>query len=102
MENKRLIGIVVGVACLLLVPFIAMKFTDEVNWTAIDFVAAAILLLGAGFAIELVLRKFKAAPSRIAFCGIILVGLMLVWGELATGFFREKLTGRPPAERQIR
>lgn len=100
-QNIRLIGIFVAVGCLLLIPFTAMKFTGEVNWTAMDFIVAAVLLLGAGLAIELVLRMVKTASSRIAFCGVIMAALMLVWGELATGFFREKLTGRPPAERRV-
>ncbi len=100
--NQRLAGIVLTVGALLLIPFVAMKFTDEVKWTSIDFITAAIMLLGAGLAVELVLRKIKTPPARVAFCGVILAGLMLVWGELATGFFREKLTGKPPAERQIR
>lgn len=103
MKNIRLIGILITVAVLLLVPFIAMQIgVDGVKWTAIDFIAAAIMLLGAGLTIELVLRKVKTAPARIAFCGVILAGLVLIWGELATGFFAEKLTGRRPAERQNR
>ena len=31
-----------GVLCLLLLPLIAMQFSKEVNWTASDFVVAAI------------------------------------------------------------
>lgn len=103
MKNIRLIGILITVAVLLLIPFVAMQFgVDGVKWTAIDFIAAAVMLLGAGLAIEFVLRKVRTVSSRFALCGGILVVLMLVWGELATGFFEEKLTGRAPAERQNR
>lgn len=103
MKNIRLIGILITVAVLLLIPFISMQLgADGFKWTARDFIAAAVMLLGAGLAIELVLRKVTTASSRVAWCGGILVVLMLVWGELATGFFEEKLTGRPPAERQNR
>ena len=47
-QNKRLIGIVLTVALLLLIPFIAMQFTNEVKWSLPDFVAAGVLLLGTG------------------------------------------------------
>jgi len=36
-KNKRLIGIVVTVLLLLLVPFTAMQFAGDVNWTTSDF-----------------------------------------------------------------
>lgn len=98
MKNLRLICILLAVPVLLLVPLIAMGFTQEVNWTLLDFVAAAVLLLSAGLACELVLRKFRTAGSRIVLCGAILAVLGLVWGELATGFFEAKLTGVPPTE----
>ena len=51
-QNKRLIGILLTVACILLIPFIAMQITHEVNWTTSDFIAAAVLLTGTGFACE--------------------------------------------------
>ena len=35
-------------ALVLLIPLIAMQFTDEVNWSGGDFVFAALLLLGVG------------------------------------------------------
>jgi uncharacterized membrane protein YjjP (DUF1212 family) len=40
--------IFVIVALLLLIPFIAMKFTDEVKWTPIDFITAGVLMLVPG------------------------------------------------------
>jgi len=67
MQNKRLTAIVLTVAFLLLIPLIAMKFTNEVSWTLFDFVIAAVLLFGTGFLCELILRKVKkpgtASPS---------------------------------------
>lgn len=86
-QNKRLIGILLTVALLLLIPLIAMQFTDEVNWTLLDFIAAAVLLLGAGLMCELVLRKVKKTKHRIALCFAILAMLLLIWAELAVGIF---------------
>ncbi len=59
MENKRGIGIVLTVVFLLLIPLVAMQFTNEVNWTLSDFVVAAVLLLGTGLIFEFVMRKIK-------------------------------------------
>ncbi len=86
-ENKRLIGILLTVALLLLIPLIAMEFTDEVNWTLLDFIAAGVLLLATGLMCELVLRKVKKTKHRIAICLAILAMLLLIWAELAVGIF---------------
>jgi hypothetical protein len=93
-QNKRLIGIVSFVAFLLVIPLVAMQFTDEVKWTLLDFMAAGILLLGTGLMCELVLRRVTKIKRRIVFCLIILVVLSLVWAELAVGIFGTPLAGR--------
>ena len=59
MQNKRLIGIVLTVTLLLLIPFFAMQFTDEVKWSLPDFVGAGVLLLGTRLLCELVIKKVK-------------------------------------------
>jgi hypothetical protein len=38
---------------LLILPFVAMHFTNEVQWDAADFAAAALLLFGIGAVTEL-------------------------------------------------
>ncbi len=93
MQNKRLIGIVVAVAFLLLIPYIAMKLTSEVKWTAIDFIAAGVLLLGTGLACEFVLRKVKNVQYRIAICAGILLVLFIIWAELAVGLIGTPFAG---------
>ncbi|MFV8363962.1 hypothetical protein ACNQGO_11310 [Flavobacterium sp. ZT3P35] len=93
MENKRLIGIVLTVVVLLLIPLIAMQFTNEVNWTLFDFVVAGVLLLGTSFICELVIRKVKKTNHRIILCGVILAALLLIWIELAVGIFGTPLAG---------
>ena len=93
MQNKRIIGIVLAVALLLLIPLIAMQFTDEVNWTPGDFVVAAVLLLGTGLTGELVMRKVKNKDFQIAIIAVIVVGLVLIWAELAVGIFGTPFAG---------
>ena len=92
-QNKRLTGIVLTVALLLLVPLIAMQFTDEVNWTLSDFVVMGVLLLGTGLLCELVLRKVKSLKHRIILCGLVLTALFLIWLELAVGVFGTPFAG---------
>ena len=87
-KNKRLIGIVLTVGILLLIPLIA-KFP----WSGEDFVIAGILLLGTGLLCEFVLRKVNSKGSEIALCVAILIGLFLVWAELAVGLFGTRFAG---------
>jgi hypothetical protein len=44
-KNKRLIGILTVAAVLLLIPLLAMLFTNEVDWKLHDFVIMGILLM---------------------------------------------------------
>ena len=93
MQNKRLFGIVLTVVLLLLIPLIAMQFTDEVDWKLPDFVIMGVLLLGTGLMCELVLRKVKKIKYRVAICGLLLVALFLIWAELAVGIFGTPFAG---------
>lgn len=92
-QNKRLTGIILTVVCILLVPLIAMQFTNEVKWNLADFIVAGMLLLGTGLLCELVLRKIKKRGYRIALCGALLVALLLIWLELAVGIFGTPFAG---------
>ena len=87
MKNNRFFIILISVVFLLLIPLIAMQFTDEVNWGPFDFVVGGVLLLSAGLIIDLVLRKIKKINYRIAMIVAILVLLLLIWAELAVGVF---------------
>lgn len=87
MQNKRQIGILLTIVFLLLVPLIAMQFTEEVKWTLSDFVVMSVLLFVTGFAFEFVMRMVKKTSHRITFCAIILLGFLLIWAELAVGIF---------------
>jgi len=93
MKNKRIIVIVVSIAIILLIPLIAMQFTDEVNWNLTDFIVAGGLLFGTGLMIEVVLRKVKKPERRTAIVIAIIALLLLVWAELAVGIFGTPFAG---------
>ncbi|MEO6548623.1 MAG: hypothetical protein ABIN94_11510 [Ferruginibacter sp.] len=92
-ENKRLTGILIIVAIILLIPLIAMQFSSEVNWSVFDFVVAGVLLLGTGLLCELVIRKVNKVEHRVALCIAVLTALILVWLELAVGIFGTPFAG---------
>lgn len=92
-QNLRVAGIFVVTAFLLLIPYVAMQFTSEVNWKPMDFLAAGVLLVGAGIACELVLRFVKGLGARIATIAIVILLLLLVWVELAVGIFGTPFAG---------
>ncbi len=93
MQNKRLIIIVIISVILLLIPLVAMQFTDEVNWNLLDFVVAGSLFFGTGLLCDFAIRKIGNIKYRIAVCGALLVTLLLIWAELAVGIFGTPFSG---------
>ncbi len=73
------------VAILLLLPAIAMLFTDEVQWTLSDFFFAAVLLGGTGLLVELVVRRRTDNAYRTAAAVALLSTLLLGWSNAAVG-----------------
>ena len=93
MKNKRLYIILALIGIILLIPLVAMQFTEAVNWSLVDFVVAGLLLLATGFMLEIILRKVKSTKFRIAICLALLILLILIWTELAVGIFGTPLAG---------
>jgi len=85
--KARLLIILAVIATILLIPLIAMQFTNEVNWTALDFVVMGFLLLITGFFCELVLRIVSKNSYRVILLIVIIVIFLLIWAELAVGIF---------------
>lgn len=86
-KNTRIFIFISIAFLLLLVPFIAMQFSSEVNWNIGDFVIAGVLLFGTVLACEFVLRKLKKGKIALFVCVALLLILALVWSELAVGIF---------------
>lgn len=85
MQKKKLIRIGVITAAILMIPFIAMFFTDEVNWTLFDFIVAGVMLSGTGLVYEFVAQKVQNNAYKIAVAIAAFTGLLLMWVNLAVG-----------------
>jgi len=92
-QNKRLVTILAIAIAILLIPLIAMTFTNEVNWKIFDFLVAGILLVGTGLTLEFILKRIKTLRYRILFGVLLFVILLLIWAELAVGIFGTPLAG---------
>lgn len=88
MRNAVFAWIAAGVGCVLLLPFIAMQFTAEVNWELADFVLMGILMFSISSLFVLVARK---VPSKywLVWALLCAVALFYVWAELAVGIFTQ-------------
>ena len=70
---------------LLLLPLVAMQFTDQVVWDATDFAIFGALLLGAGLTCELAVRKTSNSAYRYAVGVAVAAAFVLVWVNGAVG-----------------
>ena len=94
MRNKRLLFIIIICILLLLIPLIVMQFTEEVQWAAMDFLVAGILLLGAGLIFDLILRKITNHRSRVTLILLLILVFILIWLELAVGILGTPISGQ--------
>jgi hypothetical protein len=79
------IYLALAVAFLLLIPLVAMQYSDEVNWSLSDFIIAWFLLFGAGITYKLIARKIGNFTYRAAVGLTVGTALFLVWSNLAVG-----------------
>ena len=84
-QNKRIIGIVLAAAFILLLPLLAMQITDEVVWDLADFAVAGALLVGTGLTYELAARMTGTTAYRAAVGLALAAALILVWMNLTVG-----------------
>ncbi|MFN4091384.1 MAG: hypothetical protein ACK4FG_00645 [Brevundimonas sp.] len=64
---------------LLLLPAAAMRVTNDVDWTATDFVFAGLVLGLAGALFEIVMLTIRQPLHRVFASLLILGGVMAVW-----------------------
>jgi hypothetical protein len=84
-QNKRIIGFALATAGILLVPLVAMLFTEEVDWDLLDFAFAGVLLFGTGLTFDLAARMTPNTAYRAAAGLALAAALILVWVNGAVG-----------------
>jgi len=72
-------------ACLWLAPLLAMQFSDEVNWTGLDFAVFGAMLLSAGGLLELAVRVTDDRTYRAAIAIAVVNAFLLLWVNGAVG-----------------
>lgn len=70
---------------MLLLPLVAMQFSDEVNWSVADFAFAGALLMGTGITYELAVRMTGNTAYRAAVGVALAAAFILVWLSLGVG-----------------
>lgn len=90
---QRLFTLLLAVGALLMVPFVAMQFTAEVNWSLFDFVAMGVLLLIVALIGEGIWRRVQKKEHRWMLLVALALAFLLVWAELAVGIFGTPFAG---------
>ncbi len=79
-----------GLACLLLLPLLAMRFTTEVDWSPFDFMVMGGLLGAVGGAFELAARASGGMAYRAGAGIAVVTSFLLIWVNLAVGFIGDE------------
>jgi hypothetical protein len=97
--SKSVIRVAAVTAIVLLIPALAMLFTDGTDWGVFDFVFAGVLVAGTGMLLELAARKPRTVAYRVVAAaigvaaiafgeaddapGLVLFGCLLILGAVA-------------------
>ncbi len=76
-----------GVGGLLVIPLLGKLMLSEMNWGFEDFIAAAVLLFGAGMSYALIVPRIRTPRQKLLVSAAIVLTLATVWAELAVGLF---------------
>ncbi|WP_290889738.1 hypothetical protein [Arenimonas sp.] len=74
-----------GAAALLLLPGVAMQFTDEVDWTGADFIVMGVMLLAVCTAYEIAARIARNNAYMVAAALAAGACFFTLWANLAVG-----------------
>ena len=74
-----------GAVALLTIPFVAMRFTNDVDWSAGDFIFAGALFTIVGGAFELAVKASGNWYYRAGAAVALLATFLVIWANLAVG-----------------
>jgi len=87
--SKSILVVAIATVLLLLIPLVAMQFTDEVKWGPLDFMIMGALLFGTGLSYVVITRNSSSVLYRIAAGITIATTLLMIWANLAVGLIGE-------------
>jgi hypothetical protein len=80
-----IIGVAVATGLILLVPLVAMQFTEEVKWDMVDFIIIGALVFSTGLSYKLVTRNAYNLVHRVAIGLGLGATLFMIWANLGVG-----------------
>ncbi len=87
MKNQIFLWIAVVTGLILMIPLVAMQYTNDVDWSISDFVIMGVLMYGIGSMFVFTARRIHTTGNRIIIGIAFLLGLLYIWAELAVGIF---------------
>lgn len=84
-QPKRLIVISMIVIGLLTIPFVAMQYSEEVNWSPGDFGIMGSVLFAVGLTYELITQRSKKTVYKVAVAVGLMGAFLLFWVNGAVG-----------------
>jgi hypothetical protein len=83
--SRSVIGIALVTILILMIPLVAMQFTDEVKWSPVDFIIMGALIFSTGMGFILITRSSPNAAYKIAAALTFATAFLMVWANLAVG-----------------
>lgn len=83
--NRPIVLVGLVTVAILMVPLVAMQFTNEVKWGPLDFLIMGALIFSTGLSYVLVTRSSSNIIYRVAMALAIGSAFLLIWANLAVG-----------------
>jgi hypothetical protein len=82
---RPIVGVALGTAAILMIPFVGMRISNDWNWSLFDFIVMGALIFGTGLTYVLITRKGGPMAYRFAVGMALAAAFLLVWLNLAVG-----------------
>ena len=83
--TKSILGVALATVLILMVPFVAMQVSNEVDWSLTDFSIMGVLIFSTGLSFVLVIRYATNIVYRIAMIVAFGSTFFMIWANLAVG-----------------
>ncbi|ELR71533.1 hypothetical protein C900_02596 [Fulvivirga imtechensis AK7] len=83
--TPSILRVALATAALLMVPALAMQFTDEVDWKVGDFIIMGVLIFGIGLSYVLISRFGSSLIYKAGVALALCTTFLMIWANLAVG-----------------